>query len=129
MNDYIERQDAIDTHCAICPDKDKCPDRDFICPDRELFRMIKPVYPELDESCGDCPVYDKEKHNCPRFCRVIPETIKELKQQKIGKWIEDGYSHYKAVCDQCGEPCATYINGTPRDRYCKWCGAKMEGTD
>ena len=46
MNDYIKRQDAIDTHCAICPDKDKCPDGDFICPDRELFRMIKPVCPE-----------------------------------------------------------------------------------
>ena len=46
MADLIDRQDAIDTHCAICPDKDKCPDRDFVCPDRELFRMIKPACPE-----------------------------------------------------------------------------------
>lgn len=80
MDDYIMRQDAINTHCAICPDKDKCPDGDFICPDRELFRMIKPAYPDLDESCEDCPVYDKEKHFFPRFSRVIPDTIKELKQ-------------------------------------------------
>lgn len=54
MNDYIERQDAIDTHCAICPDKDKCPDRDFICPGRELFRMIKPVDAVPVVRCKDC---------------------------------------------------------------------------
>ena len=127
MNDYIERQDAIDTHCAICPDKDKCPDVNFICPDRELFRMIKPAYPELDETCYDCPMYDKEKHFCPRYSRVIPDTIKELKQQKIGKWIYSETHGYK--CGVCGEPCAGTLMGKPRDRYCKMCGIKLEGVN
>lgn len=45
--------------------------------------------------------------------------------QHTGRWIEDGYSHYEAVCDQCGEPCATYVMNHPRDRFCKWCGADM----
>lgn len=44
-----------------------------------------------------------------------------------GKWIEDGYNHYKAVCSECGEPCGTYVMNNPRDRFCKWCGAKMDG--
>lgn len=48
-------------------------------------------------------------------------------ERKKGEWIEDGYDHYKAVCDQCGEPCATYVMNAPRDRFCKWCGADMRG--
>ena len=44
-----------------------------------------------------------------------------------GEWIEDGYNHYKAVCSECGEPCGTYVMNNPRDRFCKWCGAKMDG--
>ena len=54
MDDLISRQDAIDTHCAICPDKSKCPDGDFICPDRELFRMIKAVEAIPVIRCKDC---------------------------------------------------------------------------
>jgi hypothetical protein len=46
---------------------------------------------------------------------------------KIGHWNHNSYE-WKATCSECGEPCATYLNsmGKPRDRYCKWCGAKME---
>ena len=51
---------------------------------------------------------------------VEPERTK-------GEWIEDGYNHYKAVCSECGEPCATYVMDAPRDRFCKWCGADMKG--
>ena len=38
----------------------------------------------------------------------------------------DDYDDEYAVCDRCGEPCATDVLGKPRDRFCKWCGAKME---
>lgn len=53
------------------------------------------------------------------------EVIDVEPQRMRGRWIEDGYNDEKAVCDQCGEPCATYIMGKPRDKYCKWCGADM----
>lgn len=49
-----------------------------------------------------------------------------LKDRPTGEWKYnpdmDAY-----VCDQCGEPCAGYVMGKPRDRFCKWCGAKLEG--
>ena len=61
--------------------------------------------------------------------RVIQLQPTIVPERKTGKWIEDGYNHYKAVCNQCGEPCGTYIMGDPRDRFCKWCGAKMEEGD
>ena len=33
--------------------------------------------------CVDCPLFDREKHNCPRFNRVIPRAIEEVKP----RWI------------------------------------------
>lgn len=46
-----------------------------------------------------------------------------------GRWIQDSYYDEKYVCDKCGEPCATYVMGKPRDRFCKWCGADMRGDE
>ena len=37
----------------------------------------------LHESCTDCPLYDHDRHNCPRFNRVIPATIEAAKP----RWI------------------------------------------
>lgn len=42
----------------------------------ELARSADVVH----ESCEDCPLYDKERHNCPRFNKVIPRTIAETVQ-------------------------------------------------
>ena len=40
------------------------------------------VEPErkMDEWCTDCKEYDQEKYCCPRFNRVIRETVKEIQQ-------------------------------------------------
>ena len=38
----------------------------------------------VHESCEDCPLYDTEKHSCPRFNKVIPKTLAEAVQ---GEWI------------------------------------------
>lgn len=48
---------------------------------------------------------------------------------KHGHWIENGYGNGEIVCSNCGEPCATFSMMKPRDRFCKWCGARMEGED
>lgn len=44
-----------------------------------------------------------------------------------GTWIEDRYNDLDYVCSECGEPCADMVMGKPRDKYCKWCGARMDG--
>lgn len=45
----------------------------------------------LDESCDDCPLYVHDKQNCPRFNKVIPETIAEAVQGwRTGKPTENG---------------------------------------
>lgn len=38
---------------------------------------------ETHESCTDCPLYDHDRHNCPRFNKVIPRAIEEVKP----RWI------------------------------------------
>ena len=48
---------------------------------------------------------------------------------RVAQWIEDGYGNGEIVCSNCGEPCATFSNLKPRDRYCKWCGARMKGEE
>ena len=62
-------------------------------------------------------------------CRLIEnEVINKLPpaEPKRGRWILDRSGAY--CCSKCMEPCATYVMMKPRDKYCKMCGAKMEGT-
>ena len=51
---------------------------------------------EFSEWCHDCKEYDKEKHHCPRWCKVIRTTVEEIKGNldvpeinvgKNGGWI------------------------------------------
>ena len=36
----------------------------------------------LDEFCEDCKEYDHDKHCCPRFNRVIRQTLDEMKENQ-----------------------------------------------
>lgn len=48
------------------------------------------IDPGRNEWCTDCKEYDKEKHCCPRFNRMIAEAVKEVrenaKEERRGKW-------------------------------------------
>lgn len=59
---------------------------------------VEPCYQTT--SCLDCKMYDKEKHNCPRFCEVIREIAKENQRpqgeysiEELRRWlISQGFS-------------------------------------
>lgn len=58
---------------------------------------------ETHESCTDCPLYDHDRHNCPRFNKVIPRTIEEVKP----RWIPvtealPKNGHYYLKCTKYG---------------------------
>lgn len=40
-----------------------------------------------DEWCHDCSEYNHDKHCCPRYNKVIRNTVEEMKQPKTGHWI------------------------------------------
>lgn len=75
---------------------------------------VEPCYQTT--SCLDCKNYDKETHNCPRYCEVIKEAIKSRPK---GEWIVSGLDYQ---CSNCGMvPCFR------QDNFCPNCGAKMKG--
>lgn len=92
--DCISRQAAIDAICQSwcgCDNKD-CrnpfnPETDEYyhcdgCGDVEVLKDLPTAHPELDEWCPDCKEYDAERHCCPRFNRVIRETLADMKKER-----------------------------------------------
>ena len=54
----------------------------------ELAKIVQEVAKEYDtcyKDCSECEAYNKEKHHCPKFCKVIAETVKEIESD--GGWI------------------------------------------
>lgn len=52
----------------------------------EIVKQEAEKYEECYKYCGDCEAYNKEKHHCPKFCKVIKETVKEIEDNHNG-WI------------------------------------------
>ena len=103
----------------------------------EIVKQEAEKYEECYKDCGDCEAYNKEKHHCPKFCKVIKETVKEIEENHNikGKWemtykgmrkdVNTGLmiSVYNCKCSVCGWE--TGNQGT-RFNYCPNCGAKMD---
>ena len=103
----------------------------------EIVKQESAEYEECYKDCGDCEAYNKEKHHCPKFCKVIKETVKEIEENHNikGKWemtykgkrkdVNTGLmiSAYNCKCSVCGWE--TGNQGT-RFNYCPNCGAKMD---
>ena len=64
---------------------------------------------EFDEWCTDCKEYDHERHCCPRFNRVIRETVNEVTQQ----WIPVS----ERLPEDLQEVNITYVNTNPEPYY------------
>ena len=102
----------------------------------EIVKQESAEYEECYKDCGDCEAYNKEKHHCPKFCKVIKETVREIEENhNKGKWemtykgkrkdVNTGLmiSAYNCKCSVCGWE--TGNQGT-RFSYCPKCGAKMD---
>ena len=102
----------------------------------EIVKQEAENYEECYKDCGECEAYNKEKHHCPKFCKVIKETVKEIEEKhNKGKW-EMTYKGkrknvitglmipaYDCKCSVCGWE--TGNQGT-RFNYCPNCGTKMD---
>ena len=103
----------------------------------EIVKQEAEQYEECYKDCGDCEAYNKEKHHCPKFCKVIKETVKEIEENHNikGKWemtykgkrkdVNTGLmiSAYNCKCSVCGWETG---NQGIRFSYCPKCGAKMD---
>ena len=102
----------------------------------EIDKQESEQYDECYKDCGECEAYNNDKHHCPKFCKVIKETVKEIEENhNKGKWemtykgkrkdVNTGLmiSAYNCKCSVCGWE--TGNQGT-RFSYCPKCGAKMD---
>ena len=77
-------------------------------------------------SCLDCGNYDKENHNCPRYCEVIKEAINSRPQGEwkyIGSYANTHIMRYE--CSKCGRIVDVYKSQELLP-VCH-CGADMQG--
>ena len=130
MSDLIDRKNAIDV-LQILADKMTDEGRTVMAQAISVLRDLSSVKPDMDEWCTECKEYDKEKHCCPRWNKVIRQTVEEMQMMgKIAKVIEhdasintnDGYKYYRTeyICGNCKKK---VIGG---DEYCSHCGARLE---
>ena len=89
----------------------------------EIVKQEAEQYEECYKDCGDCEAYNKEKYHCPKFCKVIKETVKEIEEnhngwisvkerlpEKAGSYLVIGKSG-GAVVTRWYEPSKFYPNG------------------
>lgn len=81
MDDLISRQDAINEANAWLLDCFGVQKQDRSCGLIRRLEDLPPAQPELDEWCYDCKEYDTENHCCPRWNRVIRETLKDAQPE------------------------------------------------
>ena len=52
----------------------------------DINEVLKEYEPCI-KSCTDCGTYDLVKHHCPKFCKVIKETVEEIEKEYNDGWI------------------------------------------
>ena len=82
----------------------------------EIVKQEAEKYEECYKDCGECEAYNKEKHHCPKFCKVIKETVKEIEENHNG-WIP--CSEHQP--EEAGTYNVTAYDGrTLRSTHAKW---------
>ena len=73
----------------------------------EIVNQLADEYEECFNLCSEnCEVYDKEKHYCPKWCKVIRETVEELKEEYFKNAMIDGQYCFQTCgatehCKEC----------------------------
>ena len=79
MDDLISRQAAIDSICkTVCDNPEIC---ETPCDEIKVLEIMPSAQPEQTNSwcinswCIDCKEYDTENKCCPRYSRIIKQTL------------------------------------------------------
>ncbi len=52
----------------------------------QIVNEVAEEYKPCHKSCTDCEEYDLARNHCPKFCKIIKETVKEIEEDRNG-WI------------------------------------------
>jgi hypothetical protein len=78
-----------------------------------------------DEWCHDCSEYNQDKHCCPRFNKVMRNTVEEIKEPKMGHWIVEKGNYLGMKNGYCSNCKNYYTNDWNEMKYCPNCGSRM----
>lgn len=83
MDELISRESALEAlrKCQTYLFEERDPDKKIELRSAEwAIEDLPSAHPELDKWCTDCKEYDHERHCCPRYNRVIRETLAEIRE-------------------------------------------------
>ena len=93
---------------------------------KEIANQLAEEYADCYKDCGQCEAYDKEKHYCPKFCKVITEAVAEIEENHKNdfcEWQEISAGGITAV----KEPHRMKLfNCDEEQKYCPYCGKKIK---
>ena len=86
---------------------------------QDALQKLPSVQRDTDEWCSSCKEYDTERHCCPRWNRVIRETLKDAQPEVI---------RCKDCVNHVDDRCLAANHHTGDTEYCmEVFGAKMKG--
>ena len=62
--------------------------------DLDDLPSVQPDDAALHESCTDCPLYDHDRHSCPRFNKVIPTAIRDAQTGRTDRRCGEGHCNH-----------------------------------
>lgn len=144
MSDTIYRQDAVEAHCELCPDKYICcPIRNGnICPEFEVFRLLPSAQPvnygstksdsssqlklnnDLISRQAAIDALDGFRCGTKAAWKVI-EDLPSAQPHKKGRWIILP-PIFEEIC-QCSKCKMKFKDALQWTNYCPNCGADMRG--
>ena len=148
MSEHIDKQKAIDALADYIHNVDKVYSTGKLSADdcRNAAQSVLDDLPSAEEEsfewCDTCKEYDQEKHCCPRWSKIINQTVEEIRgTTAIGEWVKvhgfatpGGDPVWK--CSNCGK--GMHVYGIEHGTYgadiadhqwvaCPNCGAIMIG--
>lgn len=99
----------------------------------KIINELAEEYIPCTNPCTDCEAYDLVKHNCPKFCKVIKETVEELAEEYNNDFCEWKFDATGIVwncngCETYNLPYAMSLRIVVDDFECKcpYCKKKIK---
>ena len=118
MKEFINKlvegiQESFCDGCIKCKvnqcdgvDKEEC---SWMVRIKDTVNQLAEEYKPCHKPCTDCEEYDLVRNHCPKLCKVIKETVKEMEENHSG-WIsvseppkKDGFYVVTFDGELCGE--------------------------
>ena len=118
---YILRKDAIEIVNQLAEGYKHC----------DLCYLGSPCeYQNPEISCEKCIEYDTEEHCCPKFCKVITDTIQEMKEEHHNndfcEWFKYDYRTIAPKSHDAENPYWRIPENLDKLKFCPYCGKKIK---